>query len=189
MGGQLDGIFLAGSLPHEFIILIVTLFIYLWLINFSLSLSISLAKKVRASPVGSGRAHVVEFSYIRIVLFGIEGGIWDVPRSFPVGSPTLVDSAAGRLEANVRDHASACDDVPAPLCSLELSVDIIHHTCVRVSPAWRFIRQPPVVLYIFPRSTYRITPASFRSSDVRTRATRLLPHVLSASHCSSTRSA
>jgi len=24
MGGQLDGIFLAGSLPHEFIILIVT---------------------------------------------------------------------------------------------------------------------------------------------------------------------
>jgi len=75
MGGQLDGIFLAGSLPHEFIILIVTLFIYLWLINFSLSLSISLAKKVRASPVGSGRAHVVEFSYIRIVLFGIEGGI------------------------------------------------------------------------------------------------------------------
>ena len=38
MGGQLDGIFLAGSLPHEFIILIVTLFICLWLINFSLSL-------------------------------------------------------------------------------------------------------------------------------------------------------
>jgi len=40
MGGQLDGIFLAGSLPHEFIILIVTLFIRLWLINFSLSLSL-----------------------------------------------------------------------------------------------------------------------------------------------------
>jgi len=39
MGGQLDGIFLAGSLPREFIILIVTLFICLWLINFSLSLS------------------------------------------------------------------------------------------------------------------------------------------------------
>ena len=38
MGGQLDGIFLTGSLPHEFIILIVTLFICLWLINFSLSL-------------------------------------------------------------------------------------------------------------------------------------------------------
>jgi len=38
MGGQLDGIFLAGSLPHEFIILIVTLFICLLLINFSLSL-------------------------------------------------------------------------------------------------------------------------------------------------------
>jgi len=38
MGGQLHGIFLAGSLPHEFIILIVTLFICLWLINFSLSL-------------------------------------------------------------------------------------------------------------------------------------------------------
>ena len=38
MGGQLDGIFLAGSLPHEFIILIVTFFICLWLINFSLSL-------------------------------------------------------------------------------------------------------------------------------------------------------
>ena len=43
MGGQLDGIFLAGSLPHEFIILIVTLFICLWLINFSLSLSLSLS--------------------------------------------------------------------------------------------------------------------------------------------------
>ena len=41
MGGQLDGIFLAGSLPQEFIILIVTLFICLWLINFSLSLSLS----------------------------------------------------------------------------------------------------------------------------------------------------
>ena len=39
MGGQLDGIFLAGSLPHEFIILIVTLFICLWLINFFFSLS------------------------------------------------------------------------------------------------------------------------------------------------------
>ena len=38
--GQLDGIFLAGSLPHEFIILIVTLFICLWLINFSFSLSV-----------------------------------------------------------------------------------------------------------------------------------------------------
>ena len=38
MGGQLDGIFLAGSLPREFIILIVTLFICLWLINPSLSL-------------------------------------------------------------------------------------------------------------------------------------------------------
>jgi len=37
MGGQLDGTFLAGSLPHEFIILIVTLFTCLWLINFSLS--------------------------------------------------------------------------------------------------------------------------------------------------------
>ena len=32
MGGQLDGIFLAGSLPHEFIILTVTSFIYLRLI-------------------------------------------------------------------------------------------------------------------------------------------------------------
>ena len=42
MGGQLDGIFLAGSLPHEFIILIVTLFICLWLINLSLSLSLSM---------------------------------------------------------------------------------------------------------------------------------------------------
>ena len=37
MDGQLDGIFLAGSLPREFIILIVTLFICLWLINLSLS--------------------------------------------------------------------------------------------------------------------------------------------------------
>ena len=42
MGGQLDGIFLAGSLTHEFIILIVTLFICLWLIKFSLSFSLSL---------------------------------------------------------------------------------------------------------------------------------------------------
>ena len=40
MGGQLDGIFLAGSMPHEFIILIVTLFICLWLINFFFSLSL-----------------------------------------------------------------------------------------------------------------------------------------------------
>jgi len=41
MGGQLDGIFFAGSLPHDIIILIVTSFICLWLIliNFSLSLS------------------------------------------------------------------------------------------------------------------------------------------------------
>ena len=38
MGGQLDGIFLAGSLPRELIILIVTLFICLRLINLSLSL-------------------------------------------------------------------------------------------------------------------------------------------------------
>jgi len=40
MGGQLDGIFLAGSLPHEFIILIVTLFICLWFVNKFLSLSL-----------------------------------------------------------------------------------------------------------------------------------------------------
>jgi len=51
MGGQLDGIFLAGSLPHEFIILIVTLFICLWLINLSLSLSLSLSL-VRGSGGG-----------------------------------------------------------------------------------------------------------------------------------------
>jgi len=47
MGGQLDGIFLAGSLPHEFVILIVTLFICLWLINFSPSLSLSFAMDPR----------------------------------------------------------------------------------------------------------------------------------------------
>jgi len=40
MGGQLDGNFLAGSLPHKFIILIVTSFICLWSINFSLFLSV-----------------------------------------------------------------------------------------------------------------------------------------------------
>jgi len=34
MGGQLDRNFLAGSLPHKFIILIVTSFICLWSINF-----------------------------------------------------------------------------------------------------------------------------------------------------------
>jgi len=39
MGGQLDGIFLAGSLPHEFIILIVTSFICLWSIIFFLCLA------------------------------------------------------------------------------------------------------------------------------------------------------
>jgi len=39
MGGQLEGIFLAGSLPHEFIILIVTPFICLWSINFFLCLA------------------------------------------------------------------------------------------------------------------------------------------------------
>jgi len=76
MGGQLDGIFLAGSLPHEFIILIVTSFICLWLINLSLSLCRRPAGtngvsrrsgsfgsvRVRAGLVGSGRARVVEFS-------------------------------------------------------------------------------------------------------------------------------
>jgi len=37
-GGQLDGNFLPGSLPHKFIILIVTSFICLWWINLSLFL-------------------------------------------------------------------------------------------------------------------------------------------------------
>jgi len=37
-GGQLDGNFLAGSVPHKFIILIVTSFVCLWSINFYLSL-------------------------------------------------------------------------------------------------------------------------------------------------------
>jgi len=41
MGGQLDGIFLAGSLPREFIILIVTLLFacgqYIFLFSLSLS--------------------------------------------------------------------------------------------------------------------------------------------------------
>ena len=36
-GGQLDGNFLSGSLPHKFIILIVTSFICLWSKFFSLS--------------------------------------------------------------------------------------------------------------------------------------------------------
>ena len=53
MGGQLDGIFLAGSLPHEFIILTVTLFICLWLINFfSLSL-IAFGSRSRSESVDS----------------------------------------------------------------------------------------------------------------------------------------
>ena len=51
MGGQLDGIFLAGSLPHEFIILIVASFICLWLINFSLSLSLSLSLSMFRTPI------------------------------------------------------------------------------------------------------------------------------------------
>jgi len=38
MGCQLDGNFLAGSVPHKFIILIVTSFVCLWSINFYLSL-------------------------------------------------------------------------------------------------------------------------------------------------------
>ena len=50
MGGQLDGIFLTGSLQHEFIILIVTSFICLWLINLSLSLH---------NPNGSATGSVV----------------------------------------------------------------------------------------------------------------------------------
>ena len=37
MGGQQDGNFLAGSLPHKFIILIVTSFICMWSINLYLS--------------------------------------------------------------------------------------------------------------------------------------------------------
>jgi len=53
MGGQQDGIFLAGSLPHEFIILIVTLFICLWLINFSLSLYLSLSLSLLPLPVSA----------------------------------------------------------------------------------------------------------------------------------------
>ena len=50
MGGQPDGIFLAGSLPYEFIILFVTSFICPWLINFSLSLSSSSTPRSRFSP-------------------------------------------------------------------------------------------------------------------------------------------
>ena len=53
MGGQLDGIFLAGSLPHEFIILIVTLFICLWLINFFLSLSDGFYRACPQSALGT----------------------------------------------------------------------------------------------------------------------------------------
>ena len=63
MGGQLDGIFLAGSLPHEFIILIVTSFICLWLINLSLTLSVGdphgptefLGDPGRSGPCGFAR--------------------------------------------------------------------------------------------------------------------------------------
>jgi len=40
-GGQLDGNFLSGSLPHKFIILIVTSFICLWSIIFFLSVCVS----------------------------------------------------------------------------------------------------------------------------------------------------
>jgi len=63
MGGQLDGIFLAGSLPHEFIILIVTSLV----VNKFISLSLSETRtdqrsfseirvvRVRAGSRGSGR--------------------------------------------------------------------------------------------------------------------------------------
>ena len=46
-------IFLAGSLPHKFIILIVTSFICLWSINFSLSL-----REIRpgSTPTGAPNA-------------------------------------------------------------------------------------------------------------------------------------
>jgi len=36
MGGQLDGNFLPGSLPHKFILIVIS-FVFLWWINFSLS--------------------------------------------------------------------------------------------------------------------------------------------------------
>jgi len=59
MGGQLDGIFLAGSLPHEFIILTVTLFICLWLINFSLT-SIRVLLKAVPLQLDNSLTHATE---------------------------------------------------------------------------------------------------------------------------------
>ena len=68
MGGQLDGNFLAGSLPHKFIILIFTSFICLWSINFSVSLwTVKWTSKIvererepaNQALLGSGQQHWV----------------------------------------------------------------------------------------------------------------------------------
>ena len=52
-GGQLDGNFLSGSLPHKFIILIVTSFICLWSIIFFLSLVTTTATAAAAAAAVS----------------------------------------------------------------------------------------------------------------------------------------
>ena len=74
MGGQLDRNFLAGSLPHKFIILIVTSFICLWSINFfplslcpylparlSVCLSVCLSQTVIASKQRDGSSRFLAF--------------------------------------------------------------------------------------------------------------------------------
>jgi len=69
MGGELDGIFLAGSLPHEFIILIVTSFICWWLINLSLSLSTTqtAARLAQSFSLGSRPRHSHTHMHSRVI--------------------------------------------------------------------------------------------------------------------------
>jgi len=74
MGGQLDGNFLAGSLPHEFIILIVASFICLWSINFSLPLEVGPINTAKglgsavSSPSGSGADRKRKWNLVYLAL-------------------------------------------------------------------------------------------------------------------------
>ena len=73
MDGQLDGIFLAGSLPHEFIILIVTLFICLWLINFFFSLPLSEKLNIVSCSACVDDVTSCQYSMLHICLACVSG--------------------------------------------------------------------------------------------------------------------
>ena len=57
-------IFLAGSLPHKFIILIVTSFICLWSINFSLSAKFDRGHPLRGRQMLVGRVKIGDFGQV-----------------------------------------------------------------------------------------------------------------------------